>query len=222
MVNHINTFRVELKKDFDEKPFIKEGIETYYSPSNKYRLDTTKYNLTTPNWGIIKVELYQHASNEKMQEFIINDDHFAHGWFTINSIDYLICSENIFGGQTIIDLTNNIINSYSPKEEGFIWTDFYLSPNGKNLATIGCFWACPYVIKIYDFSTPLSLPLTEIKEIPLLENSEIIYTWLDNNTIQFRLSETELIKEELNDGTYKYKAVTKAIGKTREIKINGE
>jgi len=55
---------------------------------------------------------------------------------------------------------------------------FIYRPDGKTLATIGCYWACPFVTKVFDFSNPMVLPLTEIKEIELLGN-EIIVGWLD-------------------------------------------
>jgi hypothetical protein len=179
-VNYIEKIRKEIKKDFDEQPFQEEESETFISPFNKFRLETTTFWLKEPNSNLTKVEIYEQASNEKSFEFFINESHFFHGWLTKNNIDYLICAEDIFGGQTVIDLTNREMVSYSPNEDGFIWTDFYLSPDGNTLATIGCYWACPYVIKLFDFRDPMTLPLDEIKEIPLLQNNEIIVSWLDN------------------------------------------
>lgn len=120
------------------------------------------------------MEIYDQKLNKKIFDFFINDSRFFYVWVTANKVDYLICAEDIFGGQTVVDLTNRKMTGYSPNEDGFIWTDFHLSPDGKTLGTIGCYRACPYEIKLFDFSEPFNLPLKEIKEIELLDNDEII------------------------------------------------
>jgi hypothetical protein len=218
-LNFIEKLRKDIQNDFDEKKFQKGSFETFFSPSKEYRLDATNFYSKEPNWSLTKVEVYKQISSEKIFDFFINDDQFFYGWQKKNSIDYLICAEDIFGGQTIVDLTNLRMSGYSPNEDGFIWTDFHLSPNGETLATIGCYWACPFVIKLFDFSNPLTLPLTEIKEIRLLDNNEIIVGWLDNETIQLSFSESDTVKEDFEDGTHQYKIVTNAIGEKREINI---
>lgn len=220
-VNHIDQIRTEIIKDFNEKTFQKGDLETFSSPSKRYRLDATNYWLKDPNRYLTKVEIYDQELNEKIFDFFVNESRCLHGWVTANKVDYLICAEDIFGGQTVVDLTNRKMTGYSPNEDGFIWTEFYLSPDGKILATIGCYWAGPYVIKLFDFSDPLSLPLTEIKELELLGNNEIITSWLDKETIQLSLSEIETVKEDFEDGSHRYKIVTRQIGEKREIKING-
>lgn len=219
-MNYIEKIRADIKKDFDEQRFQKGDFETFVSPSNKFRLDTTNFWLKEPYWDLTKVEVYEQISNKKLFDFFVNESRFFHGWVTKNSIDYLICAEDIFGGQTVVDLTNRKIVGYSPNKEGFIWTDFHLSPDKKTLATIGCYWACPYVIKLFDFTDPMTLPLTEIKEIQLLQNNEIITRWLDNDTIELSLSDVKTVREDFEDGSYKYNVVANPVGQKREIKIN--
>jgi hypothetical protein len=220
-VNHIDKIRADIKKDFNEHIFKKGDVEASLSPSKEYRLNATNFS-TEPRRDLTQVELYRQNSNEKIFDFFINDSSFFHGWVTANGIQYLICAEDIFGGQTIVDLTNLKMAGYSPNEDGFIWTDFHLSPNGRTLAAIGCYWACPYVIKLFDFTNPLNLPLTETKEIELLANNEIILGWLDNETIQLSHSVTETVKEDFDEGTHQYKIVAKPTGEKREINIYGK
>jgi hypothetical protein len=220
-VNYIEKIRAEINKDFDEQTFQRGNVETFVSPSNKFLINTTNFWLNEPNWDLTKVEVYEKASDEKLVDFFINESRFFHGWLKKNDIDYLICAEDIFGGQTVVDLTNRRIVGFSPNEDGFIWTDFHLSPDGKILATIGCYWACPYVIKLFDFTDPMSLPLTELKEIQLLQNNEIITCWLDNDTIELSLSEEKTIRQDFEDGSHKYNVVANPVGERREIKING-
>jgi hypothetical protein len=220
-VNHIDKIRTGIIRDFNEKTFQKGDFETILSPSRRFRLDTTNYWLKEPSLDLTKIEIYDQERDEEIFNFFVNDSRLFYGWITANKVEYLICAEDIFGGQTVVDLTNRKMNGYSPNEDGFIWTDFYLSPDSKTLATIGCYWACPYLIKLFDFSEPLNLPLKEINEIALLGNNEIITCWLDNDTIQLSLSESKTVKEELKDGSHTYKIITTPIGEKREIKING-
>jgi hypothetical protein len=124
----------------------------------------------------------------------------------VNGNEYLVCAEDMCGGQTVIDLTNRQMASYSLDEDGFIWAEFFLSPDGKTLATIGCVWACPFEIRIYDFSDPMNLPLPEIKTKDLI-GAETIVGWLDNKTIQIRGTQTEHAKVFNSDGSFSYRVV---------------
>lgn len=200
-MTNIEKIRVDIKKAFSENVFQKGEHETIISPSKQFRLETTNYWSKDPNWDVTQVIIYDH--NEKLFDFFVNDSNFFFGWLTSNNQEYLICAEDIFGGQTIVDLTDRKMSSYSPGMDGFIWTDFHLSPDGKTLATIGCFWACPYVIKLFDFSNPFILPLEEIKEIELLGNDEIISVWLDNETLKMKGIKREQVPEYDSNGGFR-------------------
>ncbi len=41
---------------------------------------------------------------------------------------------------------------YRPGEEDFIHREFLLSPDGSRLFAFGCYWACPWGIRMYDFT----------------------------------------------------------------------
>lgn len=219
-MNYIEKIREELKKHFEEQRFQKCDSDTFTSPSNKFRADITHFLAADSGLELAKAEIYDQTSNEKLFDFFVNEGSFFHGWLTKNEIDYLICAEDAFGGQTICDLTNRRMVGYSPNEDGFIWTSFLLSPNGKVLATTGCYWACPDSIKLFDFTDPMMLPLTEIKEIQLLQNNEILTCWLDNDTLQASLAAFETVREEFANGSHRYKVVPNPVGERREIKIN--
>lgn len=216
-MNHINKIRTDIIKDFNGKTFQKGDFEFFLSPSEKFRLDATNYWLNDPNWDLTKVEVYDQELNEKIFDFFVND-RFFHGFVTANKVEYLICAEDIFGGQTIVDLTNRKMEGYSPNEDGFIWTDFHLSPDGKTLATIGCYWACSYVIKLFDFSDTLNLPLREIKEIELLGNDEIILGWLDEETLKMKGIKREYEPEYFEGGSMRMKIISET-NIEREINI---
>lgn len=119
----------------------------------------------------------------------------------------MVCAEDLFGGQTVIDLTNKKMVNYSPKTEDYIWTNFHLSPNGKILAAIGCILAGPFFMKIFDFRNPMTLPLPELKEIDLIGNDEEIVTWIDNETLQMKGFQIEYEYEYNDKGWMSVKSV---------------
>lgn len=206
-MNHIEKIRNEIKQYFDPKQFIENSQEIFISPNKNFRLETTNYHQAKDdvNWDVTKVEIYDNQLNAILFEFYSND-RFFHSWLQTNDVEYLICAEDLFGGQTVIDLTNKQMSSYSPDEDGFIWTEFHLSPDGQTLATIGCFWAAPFVIKIYDFKNPLELPLREIKEVELI-GSEKIVGWLDNNSFKTNGIKTEYKEESHESGGVTFKPI---------------
>lgn len=219
-MNQIDEIRKEIKDFFNPSQLAKDNKEVFESPNKTYRLETSNYwqDKEGVNWDVTKVEVYHNNSQEKIFAFFGNDGRFFHQWLIKDEIEYLICAEDLFGGQTILDLTNEKMESFSPGEDGFIWTDFYLSPNGKLLATIGCHWGCPYVIKIYDFRNPLILPLPELNEIELLDANEIIMDWLDNDTLKLKGIKREKEKESFDDGNFRMKTISE-IPIEREVKV---
>jgi len=218
-MNLIDNVRADIKKDLDENIIQKGDFASFLSLSKRYRLDATTLWSTGLKWELTQVEIYNQITNERLFNFFINDSSFFHGWLIKHDIEYLVCAEDIFGGQTVVDLTNVKMAGYSPGEDGFIWTDFHLSPNGKILATIGCYWACDSEIKLFDFSDPMTLPLKEIKRIELLGNDEIILRWLDDETLKMKGVKREREPVYHEGGGMTMKTLSE-IKMEREININ--
>ena len=219
-MNHIENMRAEIKKYFDPESFTEGSKEMFGSGNGNFRIELATYYQSKPdvNWNITKVDIFDNTQDEIIFSIFCNDDQFFYSWLQTNEIEYLICAEDLFGGQTVVDLTNRKMAGYSPGEDGFIWRDFHLSPDGKTLATIGCYWACNYVIKLFDFTNPLDLPLPELKEIALLGNDEIITGWADNENLK-----TKGIKKEaeyFDDGSIRIEKSSEAhIGRLLNIHV---
>jgi hypothetical protein len=220
-MNYIDKIRDNIKAHFNGQTIEKGGFESFISPSKKFRADTTNCHTKNANSVYTLIEIYEQAQNQKILDFFTNEDRFLHGWGIANEIEYLITAEDIYGGQTIVDLTNRKLYGYSPDESGFIMTDFHLSLDGKTLATIGCYWACPFVIKLFDFTNPTKLPLREIKEMELLDNDENIVGWLDEETLQMEGIKREREKVYMEDGGFIMKIISE-IKVNRQIKINAK
>lgn len=219
-MNYIDQLRESYQKNLNPETLEQGDRNTFISPTGLFRVETVHLWAKEPSWDLTRVAIHAQDSTEKLFDFFVNDSSFWFGWVATHTTEYLICAEDIFGGQTVIDLTNRLMSSYSPGEDGFIWTDFHLSPDGKTLATIGCYWACPYVIKLFDFSNPLNLPLPEMREIQLLDNDEIILGWLDNETLKMRGVKREKESEYDPDGkSFRMRTISES-NVERTIKIN--
>lgn len=220
-MNYIDQLRGETNKVFTENTFQKGDHDSHLSPSGHYRLEATNYFLKNTVWDLTKMEIYHQESDELLFDFFVNESRFFFGWLTADETEYVVCAEDIFGGQTVVDLTNRKMSSYSPNEDGFIWTSFYLSPDSKLLATIGCYWGSQYFIKVFDFSNPMELPLPEIAEIELLDNDEVIQGWLNNTTLKMKGVQREREPEYDENGSFRMKILSE-IPVEREIPIHGE
>ncbi len=195
-MNFIETIRAETKQYFNPNNAIENSKETIFSPNNKYKVETILFNQEKPdcNWVVTKIEIYENENSRLLFSFFLNDSHFFHSWLTKNEVEYLLCAEDLCGGQTVIDLTNQQMSSYTTNDDGFIWAKHLLSPNQDFLAVFGCFWACPYLVTVYHFDKPMELPL-KIAHQPDWEGYDMI-EWLDDKTLSVEKSkdETEIIR----------------------------
>jgi len=218
-MNHIDKIRKEMQELYHPDNYVANSKEIIYSPNKDYRAETSVFGRKDCNIGMTKVDIFEKNKSNLLFSFFVNEEAFFHSWIKKDKTEYLLCAEDLCGGQTVIDLTNIKMSSYSPNDDGFIWTDFHLSPNGKTLATIGCYWACPNVIKLFDFSDPMDLPLREIKELEI-SNSETIKEWLDNKTLLLCGWRSETLREQFDDGTFRYKTAIIETEPKREIIID--
>lgn len=182
MINGIDEIREALEGAFHSARIIPEDRVSDTSPCGQYRLDVDSYSTSNcPNYGAISVATVRaSATGDIIATVKRNDDRWFHGWIIGNDGDYLACSEDL-EGQTIVNLRNGNVVGFSSKDDPFIWCEFYPSSDKKRLAIIGCYWACPYMVIVYDFGTPMSLPLPKIAEYVLKRNDARFGEWLDND-----------------------------------------
>ena len=197
-MNYIDQIRNNIHPYFNPNASIPGSEETIFSPDGAYRVETKAFRLDNPpaNWEVLRVEVFEVKSSRLLQSFLINDvSNFFHSWVTKDKISYLLCGEDLCGGQTVIDLTNNKMASYSANDDGFIWTKHLLSPDGNLLAVFGCGWGSPFFPIIYHFDNPMDLPL-KIAYEPDWTGHDII-EWVDNKSIRVQhtdASETSILE----------------------------
>lgn len=142
---------------------------TLSSPSGRYILVTTPYGTKAGSWNytlgeVYRVPVFPETERVKVAEVRRNYSSMWHCWVENHPLtgqDYLVTGED-YQGFTIINLTAGVLTSHIPDAafQGFGWcptsAEVLNGFQGKGLAlkVEGCYWACPYEYRIYDFSNP--------------------------------------------------------------------
>ncbi len=179
-MNKIEFIRTESLRYLGESQKVVDSFTTIISPDNMYKVETREFILhkTEFNWSATQIKLVDISGLNQPISFVVNEGAFFHSWVDSGPVKYLLCSEDLCGGQTVVDLTNWKLSSYSENNDGFIWTKHLLSPDKKKLAVFGCGWGSPFFIMVYDFTNPMKLPLPEIHQ-PDWSGYDMI-AWIDN------------------------------------------
>jgi hypothetical protein len=165
------------------RPF-PDGSVTELSPCGRYRLEIEEY--AAPDGGDYAVAIV-HRTDDGRQVAVVkrNDSRCFYAWVSRAGHDYLLFPEDL-EGQTVIDLTAGRVAGYSSPDDPFIWAEFHPSPARTRLAVIGCYWACPYQVTVYDFRDPLDLPLPKLAEFVLPGNNAQFGEWVTEATFRVR------------------------------------
>jgi hypothetical protein len=159
------------------------------SPCGKYRLEIKEYATANGTDYVVAV-VRRTASGEEVATVKRNDSRCFYAWVSRDGHDYLLFPEDL-EGQTVIDLTTGEVAGFSSPDDEFIWCEFYPSPDRTKLAVLGCYWACPYLIMVYDFQNPLNLPLPKLAEFVLPDSNAQFAGW----------DYEAMIRVQSNDGT---------------------
>jgi len=143
-----------------------QGAISNESPSGRYNLEVTSLSSST-RWGYTEGIVRSDRSRQVIASVRRNYGQFPFAWCEDhpNGHDYLICGED-YQGQTIVELdTAHRVDHLAAQAEqgfGFCWAQHYIVPSKNILIVDGCYWACPYELVAFDFSTPLELPYVEL------------------------------------------------------------
>lgn len=170
--------RSTVDKYFVDSNALKERQSRCTSPSGKYILITTPYHTKGGSWEytlgeVFRTPIYPETEPVKIAEVRRN---YSAMWFTwveghpITGMDYLLTGED-YQGFTTVNLTTNKVSSYIPDDafagHGWCPMSAEIFGHGALLKVSGCYWACPYEVRIYDFSDPDALDFPE-KGLPVL------------------------------------------------------
>jgi hypothetical protein len=189
--NHIEKSRKSVVKYFNPSALVADSGQQFPSPYGKYLARTSIYAQSKPetNWGVARFEILESGKEKPIFDFISNYHTTFHQWLLVGGREYFVCAEDIYGGQTIIDLDGRKIESFSPGKDGFISTEYNPSPTSEMLTTFGCVWAHPYRIKLFDFRDPMKLPWPEISGRGLFKDNAEFVEWIDRFQIKVKSEE---------------------------------
>lgn len=177
-------------KDFYKDENEIKNYDDVLSPSGKYKLLIRAYETKPGCWPYSRGTVYRISDGVEVCDIKRNYSTFHYSWITKNNQEWLI-SGSSYLNQVAVNLdTGELFENGKGDSSDFCWARCFISPDGNTLVVDGCYWACPYEYKFYDFTDP-SKPWIE------LEIEEFIDAtggknpiWLDNNTIQcFQCSE---------------------------------
>lgn len=177
--------RRELEARFETCQLKQGEREIIMSPSGAFCLTLDYYSTGAGTWDYSRGRVTSVRGDRPIADIKRNYGVFWHKWIThANGNEYLLCGED-YQGQTVVNLSKGETRSYFPEDGyeggGFCWAAAYPSPDSEVLAIEGCYWACPYDVVFFDFSSPDELPYRELARVRDLGKC---VGWLDSQTFQ--------------------------------------
>src|SRR5277367_6210361 len=193
--------RKKVEQRFDEENRSGEKTREFVSPSGRYKLMVESYSTGERSWNYTRGLFYR--DGELIADVKRNYSSFPFCWLEghPSGHDYVICSED-YQGVSVIELDTGRRVDYIPEDAakgwGFCRAAYYPFPNDPTKIMVeGCFWACPYELRVADISDPMVLPWTE-RACSEHEGAE-------GNVRGFSADGTEFVTEEsesvMEDGT---------------------
>ena len=156
------------------------------SPGDKYELvyefkytggerpqEVGRCEITEVETGVVKAVLFRDHYTEPAFSWIVDDENYLLFW-----------ASTYCEGYELLDfIKHELVHVEEDENEAFICLYTALSPDKNHLAVSGCYWACPYEIKILDVRRPLQLPLKSIADFPMTDGD---MEWIDTKTVVTR------------------------------------
>lgn len=197
--------RAEMDKYFVPENQNKEPLEQA-SPSGKYRLRVWSYETGEGHWAYSRGEVF--CGDTRIAEVKRNYSTFPFAFVEAHpdGHDYLVCSQD-YQAYTVIRLdtgervdllpepvskTVTYVDSGKEKEltvvthantYGFCWAAIHPHPNKTILAVDGCLWACPYEVRLLDFTSPLQVPF---KVLDTWDDIESFGNWNSDGSVTLK------------------------------------
>lgn len=158
-------------KDRMYDPENANGSTEHLSPSGRYKLVVTNFTTGPGTWNVTEGKVFRVDSDTPIASIRRNYSAFPYLFIEqhANGHDYLIGGEN-YQGQTIIELDTGVKRGLLPEEakqgHGFCWGGYTYDPTTQLLLVDGCFWACPYEYRFYDFSDPVNKGWPQLELVP--------------------------------------------------------
>ena len=153
-------FRIKTASYFKPWNRMKNKRREEMSPSGKYRLVLDYFTTGKGTWNYSQGTLYK--VGQDIPVAVIQRNYGGFPYLFIEGHpkgDFFIGGED-YQGQTVIELNTGARRDLLPEEakagHGFCWASYKYNTDHQLLIVSGCFWACPYEVRLYDFSDPMN------------------------------------------------------------------
>jgi len=152
--------------DEREKYFVPENEvagsrREHLSPSGKYKLVVSSFSTREGGWSYTRGKAFKIGSDEPIAVVDRNYSAFPFSWIEDhpNGHAFLIAGED-YQGQTVVELDTGKRRDHlgEEAEQGieFCWSEHRFDPKSMLLVVCGCYWACPYEFRVFDFMNPMA------------------------------------------------------------------
>lgn len=148
-----------------------EDRTEHTSPSGRWKLVITPYKTRKGAWNYSRGEVFDTSNRAIVADVHRNYRAFPFTWIEDhrNGHSYIVCGED-YQGQTVIELDTIRRRDHLPPEakdgNGFCWSSSEILEDGCTLLVDGCYWACSYEYRLFDFSNPMERGWPEVKPPP--------------------------------------------------------
>lgn len=137
-----------------------DSINEIMSPSGKYKLVVSRFTTGPGSWNYSQGVVFAIGSDTPIATVRRNYGAFPNAFVEGHPKgDFLVCGAD-YQGQTVVNLTTGERRDHLPKAAGrgagFCWSSYRYDATNAMLIVAGCFWACPYEYRFFDFSDPMS------------------------------------------------------------------
>ena len=176
MTNEIEDVRASTARTLESAKPVADASIVEVSPCGRYRLETEEFG-TDDGREVVVATVQRTEDAQELATVRRNDSRCFYGWMQQGNRSFLLFPEDL-EGQTVIELATGDVAGFASRNDPFIWTEFHASPDQQKLAVVGCYWACPCQVTVYDFRCPMELPLPKIVEFQLPENDAQFVEWV--------------------------------------------
>ena len=138
-----------------------ELVQATISPSATYSINITQHSTGQGSWKYAKAVITD-RNDQQVAEWCHNYPSLPFGWAEGHPQGDFILTSTDYQSFALVDLATGIVetsrNPGAKNGGGWCPAQFHISPCRRWAAAIGCIWACPYSLRIYDIRKVRTMP----------------------------------------------------------------
>ena len=169
--NNIEADRFDLLSRISSAPFRLDDEIISFNENQRIKILKQEFSFNQPGSRDSYAKLTISSNGPVWEkEILLDDDNSFFDFVRIHESEYLLFSEVLCGGNSVLDLQTGELHSYSDGTDGFISAEYSISPDCNFLAVFGCYWAGEFFVRVFDITNLIQLPWPIAKDLNLIEN----------------------------------------------------